>query len=75
MFNEAPFSLMKRGVILINTARGGIVNTVDFIGALATCIVSGEGLDVYEYEKPIFFHDHSNTQTGYFRNCVPMKQY
>ena len=62
MFNKTTFSQMKNGVVFINTARGGIVNTQDLLDALDHGIVSSAGLDVYEYEKPIFFYDHSNTQ-------------
>lgn len=57
MFDKSTFSKMKKGVMFINTARGGIVNTVDLIEALETGIISGAGLDVYENEKPIFFND------------------
>ena len=62
MFNKTTFSQMKNGVIFINTERGGIVNTQDLLDALDQRIVASAGLDVYEYEKPIFFYDHSNTQ-------------
>lgn len=62
MFNKTTFSIMKKGVVFINTARGGIVNTIDLMDALDNEIVSAAGLDVYEYEKPIFFYDHSNVQ-------------
>lgn len=60
MFNKAVFKQMKKGVVFINTARGGIVNTIDLIEALDKGIVAAAGLDVYEYEKPIFFYDHMN---------------
>jgi len=62
MFNKTTFSLMKRGVVFINTARGGVVNTIDLMQAMDSGIVSGAGLDVYEYEKPIYFYDHSKDQ-------------
>lgn len=62
MFNKTTFSQMKNGVVFINTARGGIVNTQDLLEALDEGIVASAGLDVYEYEKPIFFYDHSNSQ-------------
>jgi D-lactate dehydrogenase len=62
MFNKTTFSFMKKGVVFINTARGGIVNTIDLMHALDAGIISGAGLDVYEHEKPIFFYDHSNVQ-------------
>ena len=59
MFNASVFTQMKKGVVFINTARGGIVNTNDLIEAIDNGIIAAAGLDVYEYEKPIFFHDHS----------------
>jgi len=62
MFNKTTFSQMKNGVVFINTARGGLVNTQDLLDALDQGIVAAAGLDVYEYEKPIFFYDHSKTQ-------------
>lgn len=61
LFNKSTFSQMKRGVFFINTARGGIVNTRDLMWALDEGIVAAAGLDVYEYEKPIFFHDHRDS--------------
>jgi D-lactate dehydrogenase len=62
MFNKTTFSQMKNGVVFINTARGGIVNTQDLLDAIDEGIVASAGLDVYEYEKPIFFYNHSNKQ-------------
>lgn len=59
LFDKNAFEKMKKGVLFINTARGGIVNTVDLIDALDKGIVGAAGLDVYENEKPIFFQDHS----------------
>jgi D-lactate dehydrogenase len=62
LFNKNSFSLMKDGVLFINTARGGIVNTNDLLDALDAGKVSHAGLDVYEYEKPIFFYNHQNSE-------------
>ena len=62
MFNKSVFAQMKKGVVFINTARGGIVNTLDLMDALDKRIVAAAGLDVYEYEKPIFFHNHKGSQ-------------
>ena len=62
MFNKSVFAQMKKGVVFINTARGGIVNTLDLMDALDKRIVAAAGLDVYEYEKPIFFHNHKGLQ-------------
>ena len=60
MFNKCIFALMKKGIVFINTARGGILNTVDLMEALDNGTIAAAGLDVYEYEKPIFFYNHSD---------------
>jgi D-lactate dehydrogenase len=61
LFNKPLFEKMKKGVLLLNTARGSIVNTIDLLTALESKIVAGAGLDVYENEKGIFFRNHLNT--------------
>lgn len=50
---------MKKGVVIINTARGGLINTSVLREFLDNGKISALGLDVYEYEKGLFFHDHS----------------
>jgi D-lactate dehydrogenase len=60
LINEDLFSIMKQGVMLINTGRGGLLNTREAIGALETGRIGSLGLDVYEHEKPLFFEDHSS---------------
>jgi D-lactate dehydrogenase len=57
MINELIFEQMKKGVILLNTARGGIINTNHLLAALANNTVGALGLDVYENEKNIFGKD------------------
>jgi D-lactate dehydrogenase len=49
---------MKTGVMLINTSRGAIINTRDVLLALASGKIGYLGLDVYEYEKGLFFEDY-----------------
>jgi D-lactate dehydrogenase len=45
--------------MLINTARGGIVDTQSVLNALKSGKIGAFGMDVYENEKGIFFYDHS----------------
>jgi len=52
MFNREAFSRMKRSAVIINTARGPIVKTVDLVQALKEGLLSGAGLDVFEKEPP-----------------------
>lgn len=52
MLNAAAFAKMKRGVRIINCARGGIVNEADLYTAIKNGIVAGAALDVYEVEPP-----------------------
>lgn len=61
LFNKTTFSQMKKEVIFINTARGGIVDTEDLLDAIENKMIGAAGLDVYEKEKPIFFQDHTDT--------------
>mgnify|MGYP001561558780 CR=1 FL=1 len=53
MINKESFSLMKKGVILINTARGAIIDTDALVQALDSGIIGYAGLDVLEGEKDI----------------------
>ncbi len=50
MINEQSIYHIKRGAVLINTARGGLVQTSALVKALEEGIVSGAGLDVLEEE-------------------------
>ncbi len=60
LLDKEKFSIMKDGVFIINTARGKVINTQDLITALDNGKIGGAGLDVYEFEKDLFFQDHSN---------------
>lgn len=60
LFNRHLFNLMKKGVFLINTARGAIIHTSDLVVALTNGTIGAAGLDVYEFEKGLFFQDHRN---------------
>ncbi len=52
LINKAAFEKMKPGVMIINCARGGIVNEQDLYDALKSGKVGGAALDVFENEPP-----------------------
>ena len=61
MVNEAAIRQMKRGVMIVNTGRGALVDTRALIGGLKTGQIGYLGLDVYEEEEGLFFEDQSST--------------
>ena len=60
LINRERISMMKKGMMLINTGRGGLINTKDVIEGLKSGQIGYLGLDVYELEKGLFFEDHSS---------------
>ena len=50
--NEQELSIMKETAIVVNTARGGIINEASLVNALQKKIILGAGLDVFEKEPP-----------------------
>ena len=58
MINEDAINKMKKGVMLINTSRGAIIDTQALFKFLDNKHIGYLGLDVYEYEKGLFFYDH-----------------
>ena len=61
LFDSTTFSKVKKGVMLINTSRGAIINTKGAIDALKNGQLGYLGIDVYEGEENIFFKDLSNS--------------
>ncbi len=59
LVTSGSFDKMKKGVILINTGRGALVETKALISALKTKKIGGACLDVYEEEEGVFFSDLS----------------
>ncbi|MFT3904308.1 MAG: 2-hydroxyacid dehydrogenase [Niabella sp.] len=59
IINQAAIEQMKPGVMIINTSRGGLVNTKDVIQGLKSGKVGHLGIDVYEQEDKLFFRDLS----------------
>ena len=64
LINEKNISIMKKGVMLINTARGAVINTRDVIDGLKSEKIGSLGIDVYEQEKGLFYDDHSSSPLG-----------
>ena len=60
LINASTIEQMKDGVMLINTSRGALVDTRALIGGLKSGKIGFAGLDVYEEEAGIFFHDISD---------------
>jgi D-lactate dehydrogenase len=63
LIDEELISKMKEGVIIINTARGAVINTEHIIEGLKNNKIGALGMDVYENESGIFFNDLSQ--------CIP----
>ncbi len=59
LINPETLAMMKTGVVLINTSRGGLIDTTAVIAALKSQKISALGIDVYEQEEKLFFHDLS----------------
>jgi D-lactate dehydrogenase len=59
IINADTLSLMKPGVMLINTSRGALIDTHSTIQALKTGRIKYLGIDVYEQEEKLFFHNLS----------------
>jgi D-lactate dehydrogenase len=59
LINKQTLSMMKKGVMLINTSRGALIDTTDAIEALKNKQLGYLGIDVYEQEEKLFFHDLS----------------
>ena len=59
MINKEAMDMMKKGVGIINTSRGGLINAEDLLMQIKARKVGFACLDVYEEESNIFFQDKS----------------
>ena len=59
MINKEALEKMKPTALLVNTSRGGLVDTQALVESLKTGKIRGAALDVYENEKEFFFNDFS----------------
>lgn len=60
LIDAAAVAKVKRGVILINTSRGALIDAEAVIAGLKSGQIGGVALDVYEQEADLFFEDLSN---------------
>lgn len=60
LINENTIELMKDGVIIINTARGNIIDTKTMIHALESGKIGGAAIDVIENEAGLYYGDHKS---------------
>ena len=60
LINKASLQDMKQGVMLINTSRGGVIDSQAVIDGLKNGHIGYLGLDVYEQEENLFFQDLSD---------------
>ena len=61
MIDAGVLADVREDLLLVNTSRGGLIDTRALIGALKAGRVGGVALDVYEQEGDVFFHDLSDT--------------
>lgn len=59
MINADSIEKMKKGVVILNTSRGGLINTKDLLDGLKSRKVGAACIDVYEEEDNLFFADKS----------------
>ncbi|CAF1224633.1 unnamed protein product, partial [Didymodactylos carnosus] len=60
IINKSSIDKMKKGVLLVNTAKGGLIDTQALIDGLKQEKIGGVGLDVYENERKYYFKDYSS---------------
>lgn len=61
LVNSDTLGMMKKGCMLINTSRGALVDTKTVINGLRSGQIGYLGLDVYEQEEKLFFHNLSES--------------
>ena len=60
MIDSSALSKMKDGVVIINTARGGLIDTKALIEGVESGKISAAGLDVIEDEFGMYYHDRKS---------------
>lgn len=68
---------MKKGVMVINTSRGGLVKTQDIVEGLKSGQIGAFGMDVYQKEKGFFFMITAKKywMMTYLPDCSPLRMF
>ncbi len=64
LLGREAFARMKRGAIIVNTSRGGLIDAEELLEAIKARRIGAACLDVYEEESDIFFSDRSGHILG-----------
>ena len=59
LINDDTVEIMKPGVVIVNTSRGGLIDTESLINGIKVGIIGAACLDVYEEEGDLFYEDFS----------------
>ncbi len=60
MINANSIEKMKKGIVIINTSRGALIDSEALVEGIKARKIGAACLDVYEEESNVFFHDYSN---------------
>lgn len=60
MIDSSTIEKMKKGVVILNTSRGALIDTEALVEGIKSRKIGAACLDVYEEESNVFFHDYSN---------------
>lgn len=59
LINSSSIGLMKRGVVIVNTSRGALIDSESLLEGIKCRIIGAACLDVYEEESDLFYNDFS----------------
>ena len=59
LINTPTIAKMKKGIVIINTSRGALINSKALLEGLKSRKIGAACLDVYEEEADVFYHDYS----------------